>query len=259
MFETIEVENNQQVATVWLNRPDVHNAFNDLMVNELHTAFEELANEPLLRAVILRGRGNTFCSGADLNWMRKVVDYDYESNVTESLALAKCLSVIFHFPCPVIVLAQNSVMGGGNGLLAVSDISIASRETIFSFSEVSIGLVPAVIAPYIIKRVGQTKAREWMLMGSRFTADEAEKYGLINMVLDDNDLEPMLVTIVSRILQNSPLSLFKTKQLLNNLSTIGDEESMIRYTAKVMAHARVSSDGQEGMSAFLEKRKPVWK
>ncbi len=259
MFQTIEVESKNQVTTIWLNRPDVRNAFNDVMIQELHTAFEELANDEHLRLVVLRGRGNTFCSGADLNWMRKVVDYDYEKNVMDGLAFAKCLSVIFHFPRPVIALVQNSVIGGGNGFLAVSDISIASRKTIFSFSEVSIGLVPAVISPYIIKRIGQTKAREWMLTSERFTAQEAEKYGLVNMVLDDNDLEPMLDSIISRILQNSPLSLLKTKEVLNNLSTISDEESMMRYTAKVIAHARISKEGQEGMTAFLEKRKPVWK
>jgi methylglutaconyl-CoA hydratase len=259
MYKTIEVEYSQQVATVWLNRPEVRNAFNDLMVHELHQAFDELANIEQLRVVVLRGRGNSFCSGADLNWMREVIEYDYEKNVEESLMLAKCLSAIYYFPRPVIALAQGAVIGGGLGILSATDISITSHKTLFSLSEVTIGLVPAVISPYIIRRVGSAKARELMLLGEKFSGDEAVTYGLINIVTDDHDLETRLKSVVSGILQNSPLSLLKTKELLNHIGSINDEESVMRYTAKVIAHARVSEDGQEGMAAFLEKRKPVWK
>lgn len=258
MYHTIEIEHQPKVTTVWLNRPEVRNAFNDLMVQELHAAFIELENDPHLRVVVLRGRGNVFCSGADLAWMQKVANYDYEKNIAESLSLAQCINTIFHFSRPVVALAQGAVYGGGNGLLAAADIAIASKNTLFAFSEVTIGLVPAVISPYIVKKTGYAKATEWMLTGNKFTSEEALRHGLVNMVMEDADMEPMLAGVVSKLVSNSPSSLLRTKELLHSLSLFTDEKSLMKHTAKIIAQARVSSDGQEGMNAFIEKRKPIW-
>lgn len=259
MFQTIEIEIQNRVATLWLNRPEVRNAFNGTMILEIYQGFQELSRINDLRLVVIRGRGNAFCSGADLNWMREVKEYSLEKNMEDGLALGKCLAEIYYFPKPVVVVAHGAVIGGGIGLVSAADISLASNDATFLFSEVTIGLVPAVISPFVIKRVGLSKSKELMMLGDRFSGEDAFRFGLINRVADSQDLEVCLQQTISKLLKNSPASLIKTKELLNHIETFSEEDSVTRYTARILAHTRRSEDGQEGMNAFLEKRTPNWK
>jgi methylglutaconyl-CoA hydratase len=258
MFSTIQIEYNGNVANIWLNRPEVKNAFNDIMVRELTSAFEEVGSNHQIKVVILRGRGNVFCSGADLNWMRNVSEMNFEQNYSESLVLANCMYTLYSLPKPVIVAAQGAVKGGGNGLLAAADIAICTNSTEFAFTEVKLGVVPAVISPYVVARIGQSRAKELMLTARVFSGVQAESYGLVNVVVEENEMTEQLGKYTDMILGNSLEAMQKTKELLFNLPELNQRELLIELTANTIAAARISRDGQEGMSAFLEKRKPNW-
>lgn len=174
-YTTIQIETEGPLCTVWLNRPDIRNAFNETMISELLDCFTALNDEQSIRVVILRGRGKSFCAGADLNWMRGVAGYSYEQNFEESLNLSKCLYAIYSCEKPTIAMVQGAAMGGANGLLAACDMAFAADDTVFSLSEVKIGIVPACISPYVVKRVGEYGSRELMLTGRRIKGPEAEK------------------------------------------------------------------------------------
>lgn len=257
-FETIEVIYEHDIATIWLNRPEVHNAFNHTLVLEIMEILNLLENQNDLRILILRGKGKSFCSGADLNWMRDVVEFDYEKNYIESLQLAKCLQTLYQFPVPVIAFAHGSVMGGGNGFLATADFAIGTKNTRFAFNEVTIGLVPAIISPFIIRRMGFIKAKEMMLSGSHFNGTDAKNWGLIDYVIDEFLIESFISSLTEHLLKNSPHALKSTKKLLLTTAAIQDENIIFQLAAKEISNARISKDGQEGMKAFIEKRKPNW-
>lgn len=256
-FETIifKVENN--VGYVILNRPDVHNAFNDKMIEELQIVFEEIERHPDVRVVVLRGEGKSFCAGADLNWMKMVKDYSYEENLKESLALAEMLYKIYSCPKTTIARVQGYAIGGGTGLVAVCDIAIASSEAKFSFSEVKLGLIPACISPYVIKKCGEGKTRELFLTGERITAEKAYAVGLVNKVVTPPELDNVVQELISQLLSSGPEAIKKCKELVSKVPQMTYEE-MKRYTAEVIAQMRISDEAQEGMKAFLEKRKPRW-
>ena len=256
--ETIQIELENKVATIWLNRPNVMNAFNGLMVQELVNAFEEISKNDAVKIVVLRGRGKVFCSGADLTWMHQVSELSYEKNFMESQLMARCLYLLFSMPKPVVTLAHGTVMGGGNGLVAASDICICSKSTNFAFTEVRLGLVPAVISPYIIRRIGHSRARELMLTGRKFDGSEAAQFNLVTVAVEDYELEEFLNNYVNQLQYNSGSAMNKTKELLTELTELYDTEAIMRYTARAIAQARVSRDGQEGISAYFEKRKPIW-
>jgi methylglutaconyl-CoA hydratase len=258
IYNTLEIQEEGPVATVWLNRPQVHNAFNNEMIQELLHFFSEIKYHEMIRVVVIRGKGASFCAGADLKWMKDTVQYEYEQNFLDSLTLAKCLYAIYSCPKVVMSVVHGSVMGGANGLIAASDLSIASFNTQFAFSEVSLGLVPSVISPYILRKVGQSKVREWMLLGNKFNADEAYSSGLVNRVVQDDTLENTLINLINCILLNSPQALSITKQLLEKNNEFQVPEDWMTQTAEVISKARISKEGQEGMMAFFEKRKPDW-
>ncbi len=255
-YRTILFELKERVARVSFNRPEVHNAFNDVMIEELLDAFKK-ARDKDIRVVVLTGKGKSFCAGADINWMRRVKDYTYEENLKESLDLAQLFYEIYSLPKPVIARVNGAAIGGGTGFVAVSDIAIASSYAKFSFSEVRIGLVPACISPYVVRKVGEGRARELFLTGERISAQKALELGLVNGVAEPEELDKRMEEILQNILKCGPSALATCKELLRNVPGM-DFERVRRYTAEVIAKLRISEEGQEGMSAFLEKRTPKW-
>ena len=249
------VENN--IARVTLNRPEVHNAFNDTMINELSTVFDDIEKNALVRVVILTGQGKSFCAGADLNWMRRVKDYSYEDNLKESLDLAEMFYKIYASPKPTIARVNGAAIGGGTGLVAVCDIAIAATKAKFSFSEVKLGLIPACISPYVIKKCGEGKCREFFLTGERLTAEKAYNAGLVNNVISLEEIDRVVDELVNQLISSGPEAIKKCKELLRKVPEISLAEAK-KYTAEVIAQLRISEEGQEGMNTFLEKRKPRW-
>lgn len=257
-YKTIEIEYLDQKAIIWLNRPEIRNAFNEVMISEIISAFRETTENPNVKLIILRGRGKAFCAGADLNWMRDVSTYTYEQNLKESLQLSQCFNTIYNCQVPTIAVVHGAAIGGANGLLAACDIAICEEDTVFSLSEVKIGIVPACISPFVIKRVGEYGAKELMLTGRRINGREAEWFRLVNKSLPASDLEDYLDKMIEMLLTSGPKAVTHCKVLIDQISNKITLEEALTYTAKMIAEIRSSEEGQEGMAAFLEKRKPNW-
>jgi methylglutaconyl-CoA hydratase len=255
--KTVRTEKKGGVAKVIFCRPEIHNAFNDQVIDEMTFAFSKLKTDDDVRLVVLTGEGKSFCAGADLNWMRRVKDYAYEDNLDESRRLADLLYDIYSFPKPVIGRINGAAIGGGTGFVAVTDIAVAAQSAIFSFSEVKIGVVPACISPYVVKRVGEGRAREFFLTGERLTAERALNAGLLNRVVPDEMLDATITGLVDTLMSSGPNAIAMCKELLQNVPGQTVEEFK-EYTARTIAELRQSAEGQEGMDAFLNKRKPNW-
>jgi methylglutaconyl-CoA hydratase len=251
------VELSNKVAKVTLNRPDVHNAFNNILINDLYDAFDKLRLEENIRVIVLTGNGKSFCAGADLNWMKSVINYSYEQNYEESLKLAKLMYLIFTHPKPVIARINGSAIGGGVGLMSVCDILIANEDAKFGLSEVKLGLVPAAISPFVMSRIGDARARELFITGERITAKLAENLNLVNYALPMSEVDKMVEEKVNLILNNGPEAVRSVKEMIFKVTQIKFPEIQT-YTAELIAKLRLSAEGQEGMNAFLEKRKPKW-
>jgi methylglutaconyl-CoA hydratase len=257
-FQTIEFGQKGDLGIVWLNRPEIHNAFNEVMISELITAFETINEMKEIRVVILRGRGKSFCAGADLNWMRGVAGYTYEQNFKESLNLSKCFYTIYTCKKPTIAMVHGAAIGGANGLLSSCDFAYADENTTFSLSEVKIGIIPACISPYVIKRVGEYSAKELMITGKRIKGPEAEYHRLVNKSLPPDELEQYVNGIIDMLRTSGPVAMTQCKSLIYNISNKETLEEALASTARMIAEIRQSEEGQEGMAAFLEKRKPGW-
>ena len=257
-YQTIEIERNSHIGTIWLNRPEKRNAFNEEMIKDLIDSLFELEEDDNIRVIVFRGKGKSFCAGADLNWMRNVKDYTYKQNFRESKKLAKLFFAIYNSPKPTICAAHGAVMGGANGLLAASDIAYATEDTIFAFSEVKIGIVPATISPYIVKRIGEFPAKELMLTGRRFTADEALKYQLVNAIFTPEALEQKIQETTQHLISSGPKAMAICKTLLYDIQNRFTLCESINYTSQIIADIRASDEGQEGIASFLDKRKPAW-
>jgi methylglutaconyl-CoA hydratase len=256
-FTTIKVE--QRGKTVWviLNRPEVKNAFNAIMISEIAAAFDEISGRDDIRAVVVTGEKDSFCAGADLNWMRDVMKYSYDENLADSLKLAEMFHFMFTCPLPTIARVNGPAIGGGCGIAAVCDIVIASDKAIFSLSEVKLGLVPACISPYVIRRMGDKNCREYFLTGERLTADKALAVGLANQVVPLEKLNIAVNARIEQLLSSGPKALAWCKELLTKTPAIPEPE-VGKYTAEIIARLRMDDEGQEGMKAFFEKRKPKW-
>lgn len=252
---TYRVENN--IAFVSFCRPDVHNAFNDTVIYEMTDLFRALDAEKSLRAVVMTGEGKSFCAGADLNWMKRVITQSFEENLKESNALAELFALIYHFRCPVIGEINGAAIGGGVGFVAVCDIAIAAESAKFSFSEVKIGLVPACIGPYVVKKIGEGKAREFFITGERMSAHKACKVGLINRSVPDEKLHHAVAELLDMIRSSGPEAVAVAKRLVSAVPHMSEADYK-PFTAEMIARLRISPEGQEGMNAFLEKRKPKW-
>jgi methylglutaconyl-CoA hydratase len=256
-YQTIKLEYRDRVARITLNRPEVRNAFNDVMIAEMSNAFKTINNQSALRVVVLTGQGQVFCSGADLNWMKSVVNYTYKENLQDSQNLADMFHLMFNCRLPTIARVNGAAIGGGTGMVAVCDIVIASEKAVFSLSEVKLGLVPACISPYVIRRMGDKNCREYFLSGERITAKKALAAGLVNQVVGDDQLDEAVQKRVNQLISSGPEALYWCKQLLSKVPTISKQD-VGKYTAEVITKLRMSDEGQEGMKAFFEKRKPKW-
>ncbi len=257
-YETIEFSISNSIGTLWLNRPEVHNALNEKMISEIIQCFEEIANIEGLRVVILRGKGKSFCAGADLNYMKGIAAFGYEENYHDSLQLAACFRAIYTCPKPTIAMVHGAAIGGANGLLAACDFVYCTHETRFAFSEVKLGIAPATISLYVVKRIGEYGALDLMLTGRRFNGKEAEQYRLANKSMQDDELESFVGEIIRHLLSSGPDAITACKELIYKISNTLHYEEAIDYTAKTIATLRASKEGQEGMASFLEKRKPNW-
>lgn len=256
-FETIKFECNNNIARITLNRPDVHNAFNDVMIKELSTVFSDINERSDIRVVILTGEGKSFCAGADLNWMRRIKDFSYDDNLKESLELADMLYKMYVCSKPTIARVNGAAIGGGTGLVAVCDIAVAASRAKFSFSEVKLGLIPACISPYVMKKCGEGNCREFFLTGERLVAEKAQKAGLVNIVADLEKIDENIEQIVHNLITSGPDAINMCKVLLRTIAELPFDKART-YTVEVIAKLRISDEGQEGMAAFLEKRRPQW-
>jgi methylglutaconyl-CoA hydratase len=248
--------NSQGVATLTLNRPDVHNAFDDVMIAELLKALEQVEESDSARVLVLRSEGKNFSAGADLNWMRSMADKNYQQNVDDAGELGLLMERLDLLSKPSIALVQGAAFGGAVGLAACCDIVLAQPRSSFCLSEVKIGLIPAVISPYVVRTIGERQSRRYMLTAERFFADKAQELGLVNDVVEDFD-EP-LNKLLEALLANSPQAVGACKKLIRNVGSRPIDKDVREHTIKAIAEIRVSDEGQEGLSAFLEKRPAAW-
>jgi methylglutaconyl-CoA hydratase len=253
-FKTLLVEERDGVVTVALNRPEVHNAFNDELIGEAIELFDSLAHSSA-RAVVLRGSGANFCAGADLNWMSRMVSYTRDDNVRDSAKLAKMYAVMNECPLPVVGRIHGAAICGGVGLVAVCDVAICARESKFGLSEVKLGILPAVISPYVIAKIGETHARALFLTGERFDAERALRIGLVHRVADD--LDAAVEETLAQLRTSGPEAVRACKKLIAHVAASELAEA-VPYTIEAIAERRVSAEGQGGMAAFLKKEKPPW-
>jgi len=256
-YKTIRCEAKNRVARIVFSRPEVHNAFNNDMIAEMLEVVGILREAPRVRVVVLTGEGKSFCAGADVNWMRSVLDFSFDENYAESLRLAELMHGVYTLDLPTIAMINGAAIGGGMGFVSTADIAIAASNAKFSLSEVKLGLVPACISPYVIKKAGEAACRRLMLTGERVGAEEALRVGLVNAVVDPDELESTVETLVDRLVSSGPGAIAACKKLLREVPGMTLEEAKT-FTAEVLAHLRLSDEGQEGMRAFLEKRKPSW-
>ena len=256
-YETVKIQQDGPVARVSFCRPEIHNAFNDSLIYEMTDLFSSLKQDGDLRVIVLTGEGKSFCAGADLNWMRRVKDYSFEKNLEESMALAELFWLLYSMPLPVIGRINGAAIGGGTGFVAVCDIAVAAESAKFSFSEVKIGVVPACIGPYVIRKIGEGKAREFFISGERLTAAEAYRIGLVNRYYPDDKLDEEIEALIKTILSSGPNAIKMAKELISNVPLMTPDQFR-PYTAEMIARLRKSDEGQEGMDAFLNKRKPNW-
>jgi len=257
MLQTIIVQEEAGLARITLNRPEVHNAFNAVMIGELTEAFERLAGKDSVRVIVLTGKGRSFCAGADLNWMREIIHYSFAQNLEESRQVAELMQKIYLSPKPTVAVVNGTAIGGGTGLLSACDIALAAEEARFGLSEVKIGLVPAAISPYVVRKIGESRAREYFLTGRRISARRACEIGLVNDVIPRSGLEEAADDVLKLLLTSGPEAVSNCKELLTRIPGMDPDEAK-EYTARMIAELRVSAEGQEGMAAFFEKRKPAW-
>ncbi|HDL02067.1 MAG TPA: enoyl-CoA hydratase/isomerase family protein [candidate division Zixibacteria bacterium] len=256
-FKTIKYIKEGKVGNIIFNRPKIHNAFNSLVIDEMLQLFDLLEKDSDLRVIVITGEGKSFCAGADLNWMRSVVNQSFEENLIESNRLAELFYKVYSFKLPVIGKINGAAIGGGTGFVAVCDIAIAAESAKFSFSEVKIGVVPACIGPYVIKKMGEGKARELFITGERMLAKRAFEVGLVNKFVEDDKLDSAVDELVHTIISSGPEAVSMAKKLVSEVPSMSPEQFK-PYTAEMIAKLRISDEGQEGMDAFLNKRKPKW-
>jgi len=247
------------VAEVWLNRPEVRNAFNDQVVQELQQVFEQLGQDPELRVIVLGGHGKAFCAGADLAWMRSMADYSWEQNQADASALAQMLWTLWSCPLPVVGRIHGDCYAGGLGLAAVCDVLVAAESMHFCLSEARLGLLPATIGPYVIRAIGEQAARRYFVTAERFGARQAQTLGLVHEVVDAEALDARVAEIVFALMANGPAAVKACKQLVKDLAGRPLDAPLRADTAERIANIRASPEGREGVQAFLNKRDPAWK
>ena len=256
-YSTIRVERDGPVRRVVLCRPEVRNAFDERMIAELTSAFAALSEDAGARAVVLAGDGKIFCAGADVNWMRRAASYSRDENLEDARRMAEMLRTIDRCSRPVIGQIRGAAIGGGVGLAAVCDMAVASENAVFSLAEVKLGILPAAISPYVLRAIGPRQARDYFLTGDRFGADEARRIGLVHQVVADGDLESSVAKKIESLMTSGPEAVAAAKSLIDRVSRLSIDDAFA-VTAQAIADRRASDEGREGLSAFLEKRKPSW-
>lgn len=256
-MKTIRVEKERSVARVLLARPEVHNAFHPVMMQEIEAAFTALDKDDAVRVVILASEGESFSAGGDLNWMKGSVAFTQAQNEADSQRMADMFRVLDTFSKPLLVRVQGVALGGGVGLLACGDIVVAADTAIFALTEVRLGIIPAVIAPYVVRKIGISQAGKYFLTGERFSAQVARRLGLVHEVVAANQLDAAVQKQVGHLLKGGPKAHVETKSLLHFIAH-RDPQDVAAETVKRIARIRVAAEAQEGISAFLEKRKPNW-
>lgn len=256
-LERLQLELDGPVARVWLNRPDVRNAFDGLMVTELREVLFDLRTVDAVRVIVLGGRGSSFCAGADLAWMKAMASFTREENLREAQALADLFFTVYESPKPVVARVHGAALGGGSGLVAACDIPVAALGTQFGFTEVRLGIIPAVVSPYVVAKIGESAARELFVTGERFEAVRALEIGLVRAAVPEEDLDAAVDGRVQELLKAGPRAAAEAKALIREVA-FRRVEDVQRYTVERIADIRVGAEAQEGMRAFLEKRKPDW-
>ena len=257
-YQTLTIQHAPQVATIVLNRPDVRNAFNETMIAEITHAFAELGSSAEVRAIVLAANGAAFCAGGDLNWMKAMADYTPEQNRADAALLATMLRTIYQCPKPVIAKVQGDCYAGGLGLVAACDIVAAVDTAQFCLSEVKIGLIPATISPYVIKAIGESAARRYFITAERFSAATGQKLGLVHEVVAAEQLDESVAVLLKALLAASPNAVTEAKRLVRAVAGQPLTAVLIADTVEEIAKIRASTEGREGVRAFLEKRKPSW-
>ena len=246
------------VVFITINRPQKKNAFDAATIAALYEAFETLHGADNVRVVFLRGAGGTFSAGADLSWMRDAAEWSEGDNRDDAMGLAKMLKALHDVPALTVALVEGSAMGGGAGIVAACDMAVAVEGTRFAFSEVKLGLIPATIAPYVVEAVGARRARQLFLTANIFDADYAAHAGLIDMVLPEGSMDEFISMLTDSLSQNAPGAMGDAKRLVHDVAGKKVDHGLMEETAKRIARARVSVEGQEGVRAFLDKRPPRW-
>ncbi len=258
-YPSISVEHSFQgrIATITMRRGEVHNAFNAQLIQDLQTALRDLATDEKLHTIVLTGEGASFSAGADLSMMKASALLNAQENINDALQLANLFDTINTFPCPVVARVNGTAMGGGAGLIAVCDIVIAADHARLAFSEVKLGIAPAIISPYVVRKIGETHARMLFVTGERFSPAHAREIGLVHIVVPRDQLDATVEKTLQALLSSAPQALRACKALARNVGGM-DAATARSYTAETIAALRVSAEGQEGLRAFLEKRKPAW-
>lgn len=246
------------VAKVTVNRPSVHNALNEEVIEGLSQAFLDFGHDPSVRAIVLASNGTVFSAGADLNWMKRVAAFSEEKNIEDAQKLSRLLAIMDTCPKPTIACVQGAVFGGGVGLVAACDMAVCVEAATFCLSEVRWGLIPATISPYIINAIGQRQARRYVLTGDRMSAEDALRLGLVHQVVGEGELEAAVESLAVSLLKGSPEAIKASKDLIRFVESRPIDEAIHKEMARRLAAIRASVDGREGMDAFLAKRTPSW-
>jgi len=257
-LQTIITEKQGAVARIWLNRPESRNALNITMAEEIVTALRRFHTDPEIRIILLQGRGPSFCAGADLNWMEHAYRMTDAENQAESTLLAGCYRDLYESPRITVAGVHGAAFGGAIGFVAACDLAIASENCIFAFSEVNLGLIPAVISPYVLNKADKGKIMEYMLTGMKFSGKEAVSLGLVNRCVPDTDLDRSIGDLLAGLLNVAPGAQSAIKRLFRSLTGFAPDHAKLHHTASMLAETRVSEEASEGIRAFLEKRLPGW-
>lgn len=258
MTDVLFTKNNSGIATITLNRPEIHNAFDDALIQNLLTILKTINTDDSIKLVQLKSNGKNFSAGADLNWMQRMANYSFAENKQDALILSELMYTLKFLTKPTIASVQGAVLGGGVGLVACCDIAIAAETASFCLSEVKLGLIPAVISPYVIDAIGERAARYYFFTAETMTATTACELGLIKQITISDQLDNTVDKISATILRNSPRAVMAAKELINRVTTSSFDQNLLEKNADAIAKIRVSEEGQEGLTAFLEKRKPKW-
>ena len=259
MYQSIITEVDDSIGILTLNKAERHNAFDELLIDEMTRGLLELEDDPRVRVVVLSSTGKNFCAGADLNWVRRAATASEQENLRDARELARLMSTLNEFSKPTVARVQGPAYGAGLGLIAACDIAVATYDTLFALTEVKLGLLPAVVCPYVVAAIGERYARRYMLSAERFSAAEAYRIGLVHEIVPgEEQLDEAIGEIIDNLLKNGPQAQAECKALIRLVAGQPLDESIGEETAQRITRVRSTDEGQEGLAAFLEKRKPNW-